>query len=195
VIEPFLGVWPTIHPSAFVHPAAVVIGDLRIGARASVWPTAVLRGDDGPIVIDDETSIQDGAVLHATEGSSRVHVGARVTVGHRAIVHGCTIEPRCIIGMGAVILDGAVIGDGSIVGAGALIPQGKRVLPGTVVVGNPFHRLRECTADDVALIDFSWREYVTRVAQYGGHTGASAAGSAATAPAEPEAPPAPLRPR
>ena len=166
MIEPFEHHHPHIDPAAYVHAASTIIGEVRIGSESSVWPGATLRGDDGPIIIGDQTSIQDGSVLHNTEGLSSTRIGNRVTVGHRAVLHGCTIEDECIIGMGCIILDNAVVERGSVVGAGALIAPGKRVKTGTVVVGNPARVLRECTADDTKFIAYSWREYVKRVAQY-----------------------------
>lgn len=165
-IERFDGHLPQIHDEAFVHASAVLIGQVQIGAQSSVWPNVTLRGDDGPITIGAQTSIQDGTVVHMTEGRSVTTVGNRVTVGHKVILHGCTIEDDCIIGMGSIILDGAVIERGCIVGAGALVPPRKRVRAGSVVVGNPFTLLRECTPADHEFIEYSWREYVKRTAQY-----------------------------
>src|SRR3954447_25988944 len=106
---------PRVHPSAYVHERATVIGEVTIGAESSIWPGAVLRGDDGAIVIGEQTSIQDLSVIHATTGLSKTTVGTRVTVGHRVILHGCTIEDDCLIGMGAILLDNCVIGRGSFV--------------------------------------------------------------------------------
>jgi len=170
VQEPFRGVRPRVHPEAFVHAAAVLIGDVAIGASSSVWPCATLRGDDGPIAVGESTSIQDGTVVHMTRGMSKVNVGNRVTVGHNVILHGCTIEDECIIGMGAIVLDNAVVERGSIVGAGAVVPMGKRVPAGSVVVGNPFRVLRACTDADREFIEFSWREYVDRTREYRAET-------------------------
>ena len=110
-----------IHESAFIHTAAVVIGNVTLGARASVWPTAVIRGDGDSITVGDESNVQDGAVLHVDPGLP-VYVGNRVTIGHRAIVHGATIEDDCLIGMGAIVLNGARIGKGSVIGAGIVVP-------------------------------------------------------------------------
>lgn len=149
-----------------MHASAVIIGQVEVGAESSVWPQVTMRGDDGPIIIGRQTSIQDGTVIHNTEGLSTTTVGNRVTVGHGVILHGCTIEDDCIIGMGSIILDNAVVESGSIVGAGALVAPGKRVPGGSVVVGNPFKRLRACTDKDREFIEFSWREYVKRTHQY-----------------------------
>lgn len=165
-IERFGDHAPQIHPEAFVHPSAVLIGQVTLGAESSVWPQVALRGDDGTITIGRQTSIQDGTVVHMTEGRSVTTVGDRVTVGHGVILHGCTVEDECIVGMGAIILDNAVVESGSIVGAGALVPPGKRVPAGSVVVGNPFTLLRPCRDSDREFIEYSWREYVKRTRQY-----------------------------
>lgn len=160
--EAYRGVAPRVDPSAFVHEAATLIGQVTIGARASIWPGVVLRGDDGPIVIGDETSIQDGSVVHMTSGLSRTTVGARVTVGHGVILHGCTVEDECLIGMGAILLDNVRVGRGSVVGAGALVTLGKEIPPGSLVYGNPARIVRPCGEAERGLIENGWREYVTR---------------------------------
>lgn len=164
--EAFEGHVPHVDDEAFVHRTAVLIGEVSIGPQSSVWPTATLRGDDGPIRIGAKTSIQDGTVIHNTEGLSVTTVGDRVTVGHRVVLHGCTIGDDCIIGMGCIILDNAVVEPGCIVGAGTVVPPGKRVEAGTVVIGNPMRVLRACTPKDTEFIAYSWREYVKRVSQY-----------------------------
>lgn len=157
---------PLVDPRAYVHPRAVLIGRVTIGPESSVWPCATLRGDDGPIVIGAATSVQDGAVIHMTEGRSTTTVGNRVTIGHNAIIHGCTIDDETIIGMGAILLDNATVGSHCIVGAGTVVPPGKRVESGCVVVGNPMRVIRSCTPADLEFIEFSWRAYVARAAQY-----------------------------
>jgi carbonic anhydrase/acetyltransferase-like protein (isoleucine patch superfamily) len=167
MLQPFSGHEPFVDAQAYVHPAAVLIGQVRIGPQSSIWPCATLRGDDGPILVGAQSSIQDGAVVHMTAGMSTTTVGDRVTVGHNAILHGCRVEDDCIVGMGAIVLDNAVVGTGSIVGAGAVVPMGKRVPPGSVVVGNPMRVLRECTPQDREFIEFSWKAYVARAAEYG----------------------------
>ena len=134
-----------IDPRAYIHPAAIVCGDVTLGARASVWPTAVVRGDSAPIVIGAESNIQDGAVLHVDAGLPCV-IGARVAIGHRAIVHGATVEDDCLIAMGAILLNRVHVGRGSIIGAGALCPEGMAVPPGSLVIGLPGRVLRPTTA-------------------------------------------------
>ena len=137
---------PTAHPSAFIHPLAAVIGDVVLGARASVWPFAVLRGDTAAIVVGADSNVQDGAVVHVDRGVPAT-IGARVAVGHRAIVHGATVEDDSLVGMAAVLLNGVVVGAGSIVAAGAVVPEGTRVPPGSLVVGVP-GRVRRLTTDE-----------------------------------------------
>ena len=134
----------TIHPTAFVHPLAIVLGDVTLGARASVWPTAVLRGDSDRIVVGAETNVQDGSVLHADHGLPAL-VGARVAIGHRAIVHGAVVEDGCLIGMGSVVLNGARVGAGSIIGAGAVVTEGMQIPPGSLVLGVPARVVKQVT--------------------------------------------------
>jgi carbonic anhydrase/acetyltransferase-like protein (isoleucine patch superfamily) len=136
VIRPLDGHAPQLGPGAFVHEAAEVIGRVRLGARSSVWPRAVIRGDTEQITVGDETNVQDGAVLHADPGMPCT-LGDRVTVGHLACVHGCSIGDEALVGIGAVVLNGARIGAGSIVGAGAVVPEGVEVPPGSMVLGVP----------------------------------------------------------
>ena len=166
MLQAFQGASPTIDSAAFVHPAAVLIGDVRVGAESSVWPNVTLRGDDGPVIIGSQTSIQDGSTIHCMEGFSRTTVGSRVTVGHNVVLHGCTIEDDALIGMGSIILDNARVERGALVAAGTVVPAGKGVEAGTMVVGNPFRVIRACSARDKGLIEFSWRAYVKRTAQY-----------------------------
>jgi carbonic anhydrase/acetyltransferase-like protein (isoleucine patch superfamily) len=127
---------PDIDPSAFVHPDAVVIGRVRIGPEASVWPCAVLRGDHGRIEIGARTSVQDGTVVHCTEDWPTL-IGAECVVGHNAHLEGCVVEDRCLIGSGSVTLNRARVGTGAIVAAAALVPEGFEVPPGAMVAGVP----------------------------------------------------------
>ena len=166
-IHAFDGFSPAIHPEAFVHPDATVIGHVAIGARSSIWPAAVLRGDmHSRIIIGDDTSVQDGSVVHLTEDLSEAVVGHRCTVGHRVILHGCTVEDECLIGMGAIILDNARIGTGSLVGAGALVTGGTIIPPHSLVVGSPAKVLRPVSTKERALIDKGWANYVATSRRY-----------------------------
>ncbi len=166
MLEAHAGKFPKIAAKAFVHGAAVLIGDIEIGDESSVWPHVTLRGDDGPIRIGSQTSIQDNAVIHCTEGWSVTSVGSRVTVGHSVILHGCTIHDNVLIGMGSVVLDNAVVETGALVAAGTLVPPGKRVAAGTLVAGNPMRVVRVCTDKDREMIEQGWRAYVKRAAEY-----------------------------
>jgi carbonic anhydrase/acetyltransferase-like protein (isoleucine patch superfamily) len=127
---------PTIDESAYVHPDAVVIGDVRIGAETSVWPCAVLRGDYGTITVGSRTSIQDGAVLHATAEVSTA-VGSGCVVGHLAHLEGCVVEDDCLIGSNSVLLHRVVVRCGATVAASALVTGGTEVPPGGLAIGIP----------------------------------------------------------
>jgi carbonic anhydrase/acetyltransferase-like protein (isoleucine patch superfamily) len=142
---------PTIHPTAFVHAAAHVIGNVTLGARVSVWPTAVLRGDNDAITIGEDSNVQDGTIVHVDPGVPCT-IGARVAIGHRAIVHGATVQSDCLIGMGAILLNRVVVGSGSIVGAGAVCREGMEIPPNSLVVGVPARVVRETTEAERARI-------------------------------------------
>ncbi|MBL9105112.1 MAG: gamma carbonic anhydrase family protein [Myxococcales bacterium] len=166
MLQAFKGVRPRVDPTAYVHPRATLIGDVTIGPGASVWPGAVLRGDDGPIVIGEHSSIQDGTIIHATEGLSRTTVGARVTVGHQVVLHGCTIGDDCLIGMGSIVLDEVVVEAWAFVAAGTLVPPGKRVPSGQMMMGNPGKLVRALAEKDRAWITHSWNAYAKRAREY-----------------------------
>ena len=148
-----------IDPTAFVHPAAFVCGDVTLGARVSVWPTAVIRGDSAAISIGDDSNVQDGTVVHVDHGVP-CSIGARVAIGHRAIIHGATVEDDCLIAMGAILLNGVQVGAGSIVGAGALCPEGMRIPPGSLVVGLPGKVVRPLTDAERERIGKTVRSYL-----------------------------------
>ena len=173
MIEPYLGELPVIDPTAYVHDRATIIGKVTIGAECSIWPGVVMRGDDGRIVIGKQTSVQDGTVVHLTEGMSETMVGDRVTVGHNVTLHGCIVEDDVIVGMGSILLDNARIGKGSIVGAGTLVPMNKTVPSGVLVLGNPFKVVRELTDKDRQWIEFSWRTYVDKARNHARSKGAA----------------------
>ena len=128
----------------FIHPTAVVLGNVVMGDRVSVWPTVVIRGDNDRITIGDDTNVQDGTVVHADPGIPTT-IGKRVAIGHRAIVHGSVIEDDCLIGMGAILLNGVHVGTGSIVGAGAVCREGMDIPPNSLVLGIPGRIVRETT--------------------------------------------------
>ena len=120
-IEVFGQYTPQIGQDVFIHPNSTLIGQVILGDRVSIWPGVTLRGDEGQILIGDDTNIQDGTVIHMTGGYSHTQIGARTTVGHLCLLHGCTIEENCLIGMGTLLLDQCVIGEGSYIAAGTLI--------------------------------------------------------------------------
>jgi len=167
VIESYLDFQPTIAASAFVHPTAVVCGDVILGARVSIWPTTVLRGDQGRLEIGEDSNVQDGSVVHATGGMSVTCVGARVTIGHRAIIHGCTIEDDCLIGMGAIVMDNARIGTGSLVAAGAVVLANTIIPPNSLVLGSPGRVKRETSQAHRDWIAHSWATYVRLGEEHG----------------------------
>jgi carbonic anhydrase/acetyltransferase-like protein (isoleucine patch superfamily) len=127
---------PTISSTAYLHPDSVVIGDVRIGSEASIWPGAVLRGDHGWIAVGDRTSVQDGTVVHTTE-SWPTSIGDDCVVGHNAHLEGCVVESGCLIGSTSTVLNRSRIGTGSVVGAAALVTEGLQVPPDSLVLGVP----------------------------------------------------------
>lgn len=158
---------PRIGRNVFIASTAYVIGgDVVIGGdNVSIWPHAVIRGDEDSIVIGDNSNIQDGAVIH-TDAGFPARIGRGVTIGHRAIVHGATVEDEVIIGMGAIVLNGAVIGSGSIVGAGAVVTQGTKVPPNSIVVGVPAKVIRQATDADREYIRNNYQAYLRLARMY-----------------------------
>ena len=138
---------PTIHPSAFVHPDAVVIGDVTIGPESTVWPTTVLRGDHGSIRIGARTSVQDGTIVHCTAELPTI-IGDRCTIGHNAHLEGCTIADDSLVGSGSIVLHRAIIGPHALVGAHALVPNGMVVPPHARALGVPARITEDAVADD-----------------------------------------------
>jgi carbonic anhydrase/acetyltransferase-like protein (isoleucine patch superfamily) len=154
-----------IDPTAFIARGAIVLGDVALGRRSSIWYNAVVRGDAERITIGDETNIQDLSMLHADPGLPCV-VGHRVTVGHRVILHGCTVEDECLIGMGAIVLNQVRIGRGSIIGAGALLVERMEVPPGSLVLGAPARVVRPVDPALHERIEHAWRHYVEQAARH-----------------------------
>ncbi len=159
------GVGPRLSEGAWVAPSADLIGDVRLGDRCSVWFGAVIRADNTPIILGEETNFQDGVIGHSDPGAP-LTLGARVTVGHQAILHGCTVEDEALIGMGARILNGAVIGSQCIVGAGALVTEGKVFEPRSLIVGSPARAIRTLTDEQVAMLRLSAVHYAEKAARY-----------------------------
>lgn len=157
---------PIIDAEAWVDETAVVIGEIVLKRLVSVWPTCVLRGDQGLISIDEESNIQDGTIIHSTGGLSTTAVGKRCTIGHRVLLHGCTIEDDCLIGMGAIVLDNAIIGSGSIVGAGALVTANTVIPPNSLVLGMPAKVVKTLSkSDQEKWIGHGHEEYIKLMAE------------------------------
>ena len=154
---------PTIDPTAWVAPEATIIGHVTIGARASVWPGAVLRGDYGAIRIGEATSVQDGAIIHATYELDTV-VGDWVVIGHLAHLEGATVADRALIGVGSIVLHRAVIGEGATVGAGAVVTNAMTVPPGALAVGIPAQIKPDRSRAE--LIELSAQVYVDNTVRY-----------------------------
>ena len=141
---------PVIDPGAYVHELAVVIGNVTIGPESTLWPGAVLRGDDGAIVVGARTSVQDNAVLHVTDEFDTV-VGDDCTIGHLAHLEGARICDGALVGTGAIVLHDAEVGEKALVGAGALVPGGMKVPPGAIAVGVPAKIREGASRDDLIL--------------------------------------------
>lgn len=127
---------PKVHPSCYIAPTAVIIGNVEIGPNCSIWDYATIRGDFNKIVIEEGSNIQEHAAIHVTPFNS-THIGKNVSVGHNAVVHAATVKDQCIIGMHATVLDGSIIGDCSIVGANAMVRERFECPPMSLVVGVP----------------------------------------------------------
>jgi carbonic anhydrase/acetyltransferase-like protein (isoleucine patch superfamily) len=158
---------PVIAASAYVDPAACVIGDVEIGEDSSVWPMVAIRGDVNMIRIGARTNIQDGSVLHVThEGGplspdgNGLFIGNDVTVGHNVVLHACTVEDSCLIGMGSVLLDGCVIKSGAMVGAGSVVSPGKVLEGGYLYLGTPARQARPLNQREKDNLLYSSRHYV-----------------------------------
>ena len=154
---------PRIHPEAFIHPDAVLIGDVTVGSESTVWPGAVLRGDYGQIVIGDRSSVQDGTVIHAGPGFPTI-VGDGCVIGHLAHLEGCIMEDESLVGSGSVVLHWAVVGTGATVGANAVIPNRMAVPPGALAIGVPAQIRPD--KSNLTMIRLSAQEYVSNGHRY-----------------------------
>ncbi|MBA2276644.1 MAG: gamma carbonic anhydrase family protein [Chloroflexia bacterium] len=142
IILPYDGIWPTIAPTVFIAPGAVIIGDVTIEDGASVWFNCTVRGDIAPVRVGSRSNVQDGCILHVNADAPCI-IGADVTIGHGAVVHGTTVEDGAVIGMGAIVLSYSTIGQGAVVAAGSLVPERMTVAAGSVVMGVPAKVRRE----------------------------------------------------
>jgi carbonic anhydrase/acetyltransferase-like protein (isoleucine patch superfamily) len=166
MIRPFRGQRPQIHPTAFVEESAQIIGNVRVGANSSVWFGAVVRGDVFHIRIGDRTNVQDGTVIHVSNGTHATILEDEVTVGHNVTLHGCRVERGCLIGIGSIVLDGCRVGEKSLVAAGALLSPGTVIPPRSLVMGVPARVKRQLTDAEVADLDVFWKNYVEYTRAY-----------------------------
>ncbi|MDR0564122.1 MAG: gamma carbonic anhydrase family protein [Azoarcus sp.] len=159
------GQQPKIGEGTWIAHNATIIGDVRIGRNVSIWFNVVIRGDNEPIEIGDDTNIQDGSVLHNDIGIPLI-IGANVTVGHMAMLHGCTIGNGCLIGINAVVLNNATLGKECLIGANALIPEGKTIPDRSLVVGSPGRILRTLNDEEILLLHGNARHYVDNARRF-----------------------------
>jgi len=152
---------PDIPASAYVFPEATIIGKVTLGEHATVWPGAVIRGDDDAITIGDNTNIQDCAVLHVDPGCP-MSIGANVTVGHQATLHGCTVGDGTLVGLQAIVYNRAIIGKDCLIAAGAIVTEGKVFPDRSLIVGAPAKLRRELTDQDLAAMRVNVDAYVKR---------------------------------
>ena len=168
MIRPFRGVHPQIHPSAHVEESAQVIGDVHIGEESSVWFGAVVRGDVFHVRIGARTNVQDGTVIHVSNGTHATVLEDEVTVGHNVTLHGCHVERGCLIGIGSIVMDGVRVGEKSLVAAGSLLTPGTQVPPRSLVMGSPARVKRPLTDEEVASLDVFWQNYTGYTKEYKG---------------------------
>lgn len=165
-IRDFEGKSPRLGAGVYVDPQSCIIGDVQLGDNVSVWPMAVIRGDVNQIIIGNDCSIQDGAVIHVTHdgpytaGGKPTRLGKGITVGHKAVLHGCTIEDYCLIGMGALILDGVHVEHHVMIAAGSIVSPGKRLESGYLYLGNPARALRKLSAVELEQLEYSAQHYI-----------------------------------
>ena len=166
MLLPYKGKRPELHETVYVEASARIIGDVIIGAYASVWFNAVVRGDVNYIRIGERTNVQDNSVLHVTKDVYPLIIGSDVTIGHNAVLHGCIVKDRCLIGMGSIILDDAEIGEDTIVGAGALVTEGTKVPPGSLILGAPARVVRKLSGEEVEGILTAAKNYLEYTQNY-----------------------------
>ncbi|MBF0124141.1 MAG: gamma carbonic anhydrase family protein [Magnetococcales bacterium] len=171
-IYPYQDKTPVIHPTAFIHPEAVIIGDVVIGVDASVWPGVVIRGDVNWIRIGARSNIQDGSVLHVGRSTENrpdgapLFIGDDVTIGHNVTLHGCHIENGSMVGIGAIILDMAVVGHQAMVGAGAVVTPGRRIDDSSLWLGSPAKMKRLLSDQEIAAMRATTEKYCRLAWQY-----------------------------
>ncbi len=167
MILPLLGKTPIVGEGSFVAPSADLIGDVTMGKRCSIWFNTTLRGDVMPIVLGDESNIQDNSVIHGTYKKCGAVIGSKVTVGHSVILHGCRIGDLVLVGMGSVIMDQAEVPDRCIVGAGSLVTENSRFEPGYLIMGRPAKAVRPLKEKELAFLPQSAKNYIEYMSWYG----------------------------
>lgn len=168
ILLPYGGQEPQIAEDVYVAPGAAIIGDVQLGTESSVWFNTTIRGDVQPIRVGARTSIQDGSVIHATEGWAPTIVGEDCVVGHKVILHGCTLGDRVLVGMGTIILDAAKVGDDVLIGAGSLVTARTEVPSGVLMMGRPAKVKRELTDQERESIELGAIHYVKKAHAYRG---------------------------
>jgi gamma-carbonic anhydrase len=159
IIKSVRGFTPQFGDNCFIADNAVIVGEVLMGNRCTVWFNAVVRGDVHSITIGDDTNIQDGAIIHGTYQKAKTVIGSKVSIAHGAIVHGCTVEDNVLIGMRAVLMDGSIIGKGSVIAAGAVILPGTIVEPGSIYAGMPAKRVKAVGEEMKEVIERTARNY------------------------------------
>ena len=152
------GVRPVVHPSAYVHPSAVLIGDVIVGPRCYIGPLASMRGDFGRLILEEGANLQDTCVMHGFPGEDTI-VEVDGHIGHGAVLHGCIVRRNAMVGMNAVVMDRAEVGEESIVAAMSFVKAGMIIPPRSMVMGAPARVMRELTDKDVAWKSFGTRQY------------------------------------
>lgn len=176
-IRSFENLVPHIAASAWIDDSAVVIGDVQIGAEASIWPMCVVRGDIQSIRIGARSNVQDASIIHVSrpypgnDAGWPTLLGDDVVIGHKVALHGCTIHDRVLVGIGAIVLDGVEVQSDVIVGAGAVVTPGKTLESGYLYVGNPARRSRELRPEERARIPKMAQDYVRLKNEYAGNRG------------------------
>lgn len=166
MIRPFRGKLPQIHPTAFIEESAQIIGDVIIGEESSIWFNVVIRGDVFDIRIGKRTNVQDGTVIHVSNGTYNTVLEDEVTVGHNATLHGCHVERGCLIGIGSIVMDGVRVGASSLVAAGSLVTPGTQIPPRSFVIGAPARIKRTLSDEEVAGLEVFWQNYTELIKFY-----------------------------
>lgn len=159
------GKTPNVENAAFIADNATIIGNVELKADSSVWFSVIIRGDNEPIIIGEQTNVQEQVVMH-TDPSFPLTLGTGVTVGHQAMLHGCSVGDYSLIGINATVLNGAKIGKHCLIGANALIPEGMEIPDGSLVIGSPGKIKRELSDGQKKMLEFSAKHYVANAQRF-----------------------------